>query len=101
MSRKRITACKMKAGSEGDPRDVRIILVDQEPLRKMAAADCTSARARLESARAGWHCFERKDKPAFVRWRAREFGTLLSRAREVEEQIRDGQTLVHEVEMEM
>jgi hypothetical protein len=48
-----------------------------------------------------WHRFERKDKPAFVRWRAREFGALLSKAREVEEQIRDAQTLVHEVEMEM
>src|SRR5438045_3618607 len=101
MSRERTAARKQKAGSTDDPRDVRIILVDQEPLRKMAAADCTSVRARLERARAGWHCFERKDKPAFVRWRAREFGTLLSRAREVEEQIRDGQTLVHEVEMEM
>src|SRR5438067_7511285 len=101
MSRERTGARKQKAGSTDDPRDVRIILVDQEPLRKMAAAECTNARARLERARAGWHCFERKDKPAFVRWRAREFGTLLSRAREVEEQIRDGQMLVHEVEMEM
>jgi hypothetical protein len=55
----------------------------------------------LERARGEWHRFERKDKPAFVRWRAREFGTLLSKAREVEEQIRDAQTLVHEVEMEM
>jgi hypothetical protein len=57
--------------------------------------------ARLERARSGWHRFERKDKPAFVRWRAREFGALLSNAREVEVQIRDGQALVHEVEMEM
>ena len=87
--------------SKGDPRDGRIVLVDQEPLRETAAAQCTSAMARLERARAGWHRFERKDKPAFVRWRAREFGALLSRAREVEEQIRDRQALVHEVEMEM
>jgi len=57
--------------------------------------------ARLEKARLGWHRFERKDKPAFIRWRAREFGALLSSAREVEMQIRDGQALVHEVEMEM
>jgi len=67
----------------------------------MAAVDCTSAMARLECVRAGWHRFEREDKPAFARWRAREFGPLLSRAREVEVQIRDYQTLVHEVEMEM
>jgi hypothetical protein len=57
--------------------------------------------SRLERARSGWHRFERKDKPAFIRWRAREFGALLSNAREVEGQIRDGQALVHEVEMEM
>jgi hypothetical protein len=101
MSRKRITARKPKAGREDDPRDGRIVLVAQEPLRARTAADCTSARARLERARAGWHRFERKDKPAFVRWRAREFGALLSGAREVEEQIRDSQALVHEVEMEM
>ena len=52
--------------------------------------------ARLERARAGWHRFERNDKPAFIRWRARAFGALLSRAREVEIQIRESQALVHE-----
>ena len=50
---------------------------------------------RLERARVGWHNFERKDKPAFARWRAREFGVLLSTAQEVETHIRDCQTLVH------
>ena len=97
MSRERRPARKPRE----NPRDGRIVLVDQEPLRETAAADCASARARLERARAGWHRFERKDKPAFVRWRAREFGAFLSRAREVGEQIRDSQALVHEVEMEM
>jgi len=78
-----------------------VVLLDQEPLRKTVAADCTRAMARLDRARAGWHRFERMDKPAFGRWRAREFGALLSRAREVEEQIRAAQMLIHEVEMEM
>jgi hypothetical protein len=77
------------------------VWIEQESLRDTAAADCTGAKARLERARRLWHHFERKDKPAFVRWRAREFGALLSKAREVEEQIRDAQALVHEVEMEM
>ena len=57
--------------------------------------------ARLDRARADWFHFERKDKPAFARWRAREFGALLSTAREVEDGIRDAQALIHEVEMEM
>jgi len=84
-----------------DPCDRRIVPVEQEGLRETAAAECTSAKARLEQARRCWHHFERKDKPAFVRWRAREFGALLSKARDVEEQIRNAHALVHEVEMEM
>lgn len=95
------TARKPLAGHSLDPRDGDIVLIDQAPLRESAATDCTQAMAQLERARTCWHHFERKDKPAFVRWRAREFGTLLSRAREVEIEIRDCQALVHEVEMEM
>jgi hypothetical protein len=88
--------------TSADPRRVfHLVLIDHEPLRRMAAADCTEAMERLDDARAGWHRFEREDKPAFARWRAREFGPLLSKARETEIQIRDGQALVHEVEMEM
>ncbi len=92
---------KPKVGSNHVLHGGPIVLIDQGPLRETAAAECTRAMARLERARVGWHRFERKDKPAFIRWRAREFGALLSRAREVEVQIRDCQALVHEVEMEM
>jgi hypothetical protein len=81
--------------------DRRIIPIEQESLRETAAAECAEAKARLERARRQWHHFERKDKPAFVRWRAREFGAVLSKAREVEEKIRNAHALVHEVEMEM
>ncbi len=87
--------------SEREPLPGGIVLINQEPLRSRTAADCSEAIARLNRARARWHHFEHKDKPAFVRWRAREFGALLSRAREVETQIHDHQALVHEVEMEM
>ena len=86
---------------EREPLPGGIVLIDQKPLRSRTAADCSEAIAHLNRARAEWHHFERKDKPAFVRWRAREFGALLSRAREVETQIHDHQALVHEVEMEM
>src|ERR1700709_788021 len=86
---------------KADAFDRGMVRVEQEPLRESAAADGTSGTARRERARLRWHHFERKDKPAFVRWRAREFGVLLSKMREVETQIRDAQTLVHEVEMEM
>lgn len=78
-----------------------LVVIDQAPLRRAAGAECHQAMAELEHARILWHRFEREDKPAFVRWRAREFGALLSEARETELQIRERETLVHEVEMEM
>src|ERR671918_299017 len=80
---------------------LEIVCIEQATLRASAAGECTDMMARLEQARLCWHQFERKDKPAFIRWRAREFGALLSTARDVEIQIRDLQALVHEVEMEM
>lgn len=78
-----------------------MVLVDQAPLRSTAGAECSAAMARLDDARAAWHRYEREDKPSFARWRAREFGALLSEARDVELKIRESETLVHEVEMEM
>src|SRR5258707_4171253 len=78
-----------------------IVWIEQAPLRASAAGECTDMMARLEQARLCWHQFERQDKPAFVRWRAREFGALLSTARDVEDKIRDAQNLIHEVEIEM
>lgn len=101
MSRERIVRKRNGRSKEDPPVVCHIVLVDQEPLRRAAAAECTDARAQLETARIGWHRFEREDKPAFARWRAREFGVLLSKAREIEARIRESQALVHEVEMEM
>lgn len=90
-------------GEEADDLPVlwQIVPLDQEPLRESAAEQCARALASLEDTRRDWHRFERKDRPAFNRWRAREFGALLSRARDLEEQIREKQQLIHEVEMEM
>src|SRR3954464_14279087 len=79
---------------------LEIVWIDQAPLRANAAAACTDMMARLERARLGWHQFERQDKPAFLRWRAREFGALLSTARDVEDKIRDAQNMIHEGELE-
>jgi hypothetical protein len=64
---------------------LEIVWIEQAPLRASAAGECTDMMARLEQARLCWHQFERQDKPAFVRWRAREFGALLSTARDVED----------------
>src|SRR5438094_2856418 len=80
---------------------LEIVWIEQAPLRASAAGECTDMMTRLEQARLCWHQFERQDKPAFVRWRAREFGALLSTARDVEDKIRDAQNLIHEVQIEM
>src|SRR4051812_27755298 len=80
---------------------LNIVLIDQNPLRDAAGSECSAAMAKLDDARAAWHRFEREDRPSFVRWRAREFGPLLSELRDVETQIRESETIVHEVEMEM
>lgn len=80
---------------------LEIVWIEQATLRASAAGECADMMARLEQARRCWHQFERQDKPAFIRWRAREFGALLSTARDVEDKIRDAQHLIHEVEMEM
>src|SRR5437016_8242543 len=95
----RVTRARVVPLSGREP--LQIVWIDQAPLRANAAAECTDMMMRLERARLGWHQFERQDKPAFVRWRAREFGVLLSTARDVEDKIRDAQNLIHEVEMEM
>src|ERR1044072_6864897 len=80
---------------------LEIVWIEHASLGATAAGKCTDMMARLEQARLRWHQFERQDKPAFVRWRAREFGALLSTARDVEDKIRRAQNLIHEVEMEM
>ena len=92
---------RARAGTVSRRDRLEIVWIDQAPLRANAAAECTDMMVRLERARLGWHQFERQDKPAFVRWRAREFGALLSTARDVEDKIRDAQNLIHEVEIEM
>jgi hypothetical protein len=80
---------------------MQVVLIDQSPMRDAAGAECSAMMARLDEARAAWHRFEREDRPSFVRWRAREFGPLLSELRDIEAQIRESEALVHEVEMEM
>jgi hypothetical protein len=82
-------------------RTGEIVVIDQTPLRRAAGAECKKAMARLEEARGTWNRFEREDKPGFGRWRAREFGPLLSKARDLDAQIHDKEALVREVEAEM
>ncbi len=70
-------------------------------MRRAAGVECSAAMGRLDELRKAWNQFEREDKPSFVRWRAREFGQLLSELRDIDQRVREHELLVHEVEMEM
>lgn len=78
-----------------------LIVIDQEPLRKSAASECSRAMAQLEKAREEWRRFDREDRPAFERWMAATFGGMLTKIREVEAKVGEKEMLVAEVEMEM
>lgn len=78
-----------------------LVWVDQGPLRREAASECSRAMERLEEARERWRRFEREDQPAFQRWKAATFGALMSRIREVEGLVRQKERLIVEVEQEM
>ena len=77
-----------------------IILVDQTTLRRETSRECTRLMARVEKARTEWTHFEQKDLPAFARWMAARFGSLMTRSRELSDLIREKEHLVAEVEAE-
>ena len=78
-----------------------LVPLDQGPIRRKTASECSREMTRLEKVRAEWKRFEQEDKPAFERWMAATFGALLSRLRDSEATLREKEALIHEVEMEM
>jgi hypothetical protein len=76
-----------------------MVLLDQEPLRKKAALDCSREMARLEKLRADYKRYEQEDRPLFERWMAQNFGALISTLREGESTLREKQGLVEEVNL--
>jgi len=76
---------------------LEIVLLDQEPLRKKAALDCSREMARLEKLRSQWTGFEREDRPQFERWMAHNFGALLTELREGDSLISQRRSLIEEV----
>ena len=73
--------------------------MDQEPLRKKAAAECSKEVARLERLRAEWARFEREDKPLFAQWMAQTFGASLTKLREYSEEALKKMELIDQVEL--
>jgi hypothetical protein len=97
-------ARKVKRATPAAPKrskERQIVLLDQRPLRRTAASECSRAMARLEKTKAEWKRFQQDDQAAFGRWVASTFGALLTQIREIEEAVRAKEALVQEVEMEV
>jgi hypothetical protein len=76
-----------------------IVFLDQELLKKKAAAECAREMARLEGLRADWTRFSDRDRPLFNQWMAREFGSLLSDLREGERLFHEKMDLIQDIEL--
>ncbi len=85
----------------GTVADLRIIPLDDAPLRERAAQEFSRAMARLEKARAELRQFEQEDVPLFRHWMAVTFGALMTELRENERLIHEQEALIIEVETEM
>ena len=101
MSKKRAPQKLPSSSPKKRAKPLYLIVIDQEPLRKHAATECSRALAQLEKARAEWRRFDREDRPAFERWMAATFGGMLTKIREVEAKVGEREMLIAQVEMEM
>lgn len=93
------------AGADGTAsrhsKDRQLVLLDGVRLRHQAASECSRQMARLEKAKAEWKRFEQHDKTGFDRWKASTFGGFLTRLRELAASIREKESLILAVEMEV
>lgn len=78
----------------------QLVRINQRPLRRKTATECSRELAKLEKARAEWRRFDREDRPAFERWMAGRFGAVLTEMRELEGALREKEALIDEVEIE-
>lgn len=56
---------------------------------------------KLDGLRAEWRRFEHQDRPAYDRWIASTFGSLLTRLREAEALLQEKKMLIDEIELEV
>jgi hypothetical protein len=102
MPKKKTTArsARRPPGGHSRPGEWQLVRVNQRPLRRKAASECSRELAKVEKIRAEWQRFDREDKPAFDRWMAVTFGALLTQLRDSESALREKELLVQEVEVE-
>jgi hypothetical protein len=98
--KRRTTPRSKAAPSRRATKGWSLVRVNQRPLRRKTASECSRELARVEKARAEWRRFEREDRPAFEQWMASHFGAALTEIRELERALRDRESLIDEVEIE-
>jgi len=80
---------------------LEIVLLDCAPLREQVSKQCRSLMKRIETKRAEYELYQGKDLPAYERWMASCFGSLLSEMRNLEQEISRAQWWVDEIEDEV
>lgn len=79
----------------------RLLVIDDQPIRRRALDEYRSAERRLEKIRTELEVFETNDMPAFNRWEARTFGALLTEIRETESAAAEKRRIVEAIEDEV
>jgi len=81
-------------------RCTALLVIDNAPLQAAAWAELQRARRRLEKASTEIHRHDERDEPAFRAWLTATFPRLLSRARDLAQQVDAKGRLVEAVESE-
>jgi len=92
----------LKKTAETDQvKDLRIVWIDDAPLRDQATAEYKKAMAKLDQICADQRRFEQKDQPEYDRWMAEKFGPLITDLKTNARLIEEQQELIEELEYEM
>ncbi len=82
-------------------REWTLVIIDNEPLRQAALEQYLAAEEQLGTVREELETFQTGDVPAYERWEATVFGSLLTQLRETNLALQEKQRLASEVEEEM
>lgn len=77
-----------------------VMLVDGAPIRQKARRDYERVLRDLKQTRQELDRFENEDKPRYLQWLNRQFGSLLTALRETSQQLAAKEELVFEIESE-
>lgn len=77
-----------------------LLIIDNEPIREKALKDCRAIINQRDKVMGELHRFNQSDRPAFDRWFNKEFGALLTEARETAQKASELRQVIQIVEVE-